>query len=164
MKDWRPEIAKVIKYAWPDWQEGVEWIASQVSVESRGDPLAISPVGAKGLLQLMPNTALEVAVSDIFDPLDNLRGGITYLKKQYDHLGEIPDTHERLLWSFASYNAGRGYINRALKLSLLDDEPFWWKWNTGKYWLMSRECSVARRFPDYKQAWNYVRKIVDGKK
>jgi len=160
LTDWRPEIRRILKYAWPDWQEGVEWIAAQVHVESRGNPLAISPSGAKGLLQLMPGTALEMAVSDVFEPRENLRGGIKYLKIQYDHMGEIPDTHQRLLWSFACYNGGRGYVNKATHQAFVDKEPFWWKWDIGKYWLMSRECHVRNRYPDYKQIWNYVAKIV----
>lgn len=164
MPNWKVEIAKALSTTWPDFHDGVKWIASQVQVESRGDPVAVSLAsGAKGLLQLMPDTALEMGVSDVYNPEQNLKGGIGYLKKQYTHLPEIPDQDERLLWAFASYNCGRGYINRALKLSLQDGEPFWWKWSIGRYWLMSRECQVARRFPDYKQVWNYVSRIVVGK-
>ncbi len=48
--------------------------------ESAFDPQAVSTVGASGLMQLMPPTAQEMYVKDIFDPKDNIEGGVRYLR------------------------------------------------------------------------------------
>lgn len=163
MTDWKPLIAEALQKAWPapDYPlpKGVEWVHAQMMTESNGQALAISSVGAKGLMQLMPATASEVGVRDPFNPQDSLRGGIAYLRKQYERLPEIPEPQERYYWSLAAYNCGLGYVNRALKLARLDEEPFWWKWNPGRYFLMSRECIVAGRWPIYRQVFEYLARI-----
>mgnify|MGYP001613901379 FL=1 len=54
--------------------------------ESSGDPTQVSPQGAQGLFQLMPETAKGLGV-DPADPLQNIRGGVTYLRQQLDATG-----------------------------------------------------------------------------
>jgi membrane-bound lytic murein transglycosylase F len=163
-RQWRSLIERVVRDVWPQLAEGPQWIEAQVHVESRGVADARSPVGALGLLQLMPATADEIGVRNPRDPAENLRGGVRYLRIQHEHMPEIPAEPDRLFWSFACYNAGRGYINRALKIARDDGEKFWWKWDTGSYWLMSRDCvmSTGKR-PDYLQVWDYVRRIRTAK-
>ena len=81
-------------------------IAALVWQESRWRPDAVSPVGARGLAQLMPATARELGV-DPRDPAANLEGGARYLRQQLDAFdGDI----ERAL---AAYNAGPGRVRRA---------------------------------------------------
>lgn len=159
---WRGLIEDCLAKEWPELWDGALWVETQMMVESRGNPEAVSPAGAKGLMQLMPATAREMGVMDIFDPEDNLLAGIKYLHLQYLHLPEVPDVNERMKWSLASYNGGRYYVNRAFKIARLDGEQFWWKWDTGRYWLMSRECVIAAtgKYPDYKQIWRYVGRIA----
>ncbi|MBI4224159.1 MAG: transglycosylase SLT domain-containing protein [Deltaproteobacteria bacterium] len=55
---------------------------AMIQVESSWDPRAVSPRGAQGLMQLMPDTARLLGVSDPFDPDQNIRGGIQYLAQQ----------------------------------------------------------------------------------
>lgn len=69
-----------------------------VQQESGWNPAAISPKGAKGLAQLMPDTAARLGVN-IDDPLQNLDGGARYLRQMYDKFGTW-----RL--ALAAYNAG----------------------------------------------------------
>lgn len=71
-----------------------------IAVESDFDPGAISPKGAKGLMQLMPETAIRYAVQNPFDPLENIAGGIRYLR---DLLRRFPGDLRSVL---AAYNAG----------------------------------------------------------
>jgi hypothetical protein len=169
MTDWRSLILDTLRMVWPTLPNGVAWINAQVDVESGGDPKAVSPSGALGLMQLMPQTWAEVGMilehGDIsaFDPAENLLRGVTYLRDQYDHFSEIPSHDDRLLWSFAAYNAGRGHINRALKIARLEEPAKWWQWATGHYWLMHRACRSPQSgvYPDHLQAWGYVCKIQD---
>ncbi len=55
-------------------------VRAVMHAESAFDPNAISVVGASGLMQLMPGTAREMYVKDIFDPKDNIEGGVRYLR------------------------------------------------------------------------------------
>ncbi len=74
--------------------------------ESRWHEAARSPVGARGLAQLMPGTARELGV-DPDDPLANLEGGARYLRQQLDRFdGDL----EKAL---AAYNAGPGRVEQA---------------------------------------------------
>ena len=159
---WKELIAECVGVVWPELPDGVEWIVAQCQAESAGDPMARSSSGACGLLQLMPATAAEVDVANIFDPADNLHGGVAYLHRQYLALGEIHNHLDRLLWSFASYNGGRGYVNKALELARKDD-PEWWRWGVGRFWLMHRDLWIPRGSrqlrPDYRQMWSYVARI-----
>jgi len=74
--------------------------------ESRWRANAVSPVGARGLAQLMPATARELGV-DPADPFANLEGGARYLRAQLDRFGG--DLEKAL----AAYNAGPGRVERA---------------------------------------------------
>ncbi|MBI2262714.1 MAG: lytic transglycosylase domain-containing protein [Caulobacterales bacterium] len=76
-----------------------------VVTESAYRPDARSPVGAGGLTQLMPGTAVELGVRDRFDPVENLRGGADYLARQIRRFGDL-----RL--ALAAYNAGPARVAR----------------------------------------------------
>ena len=72
--------------------------------ESRGNPRALSPKGAMGVMQLMPATASALGV-DPRDPVANIHGGATYLARQIAQFGTIP-------LALAAYNAGPGAVKR----------------------------------------------------
>jgi soluble lytic murein transglycosylase-like protein len=81
-------------------------IEALVWQESRWHPEAVSPVGARGLAQLMPGTARQMGV-DAGDPFANLEGGARYLREQLNRFdGDI----EKAL---AAYNAGPGRVAQA---------------------------------------------------
>lgn len=75
-------------------------VEAVIAVESAFDPWAISPKGAMGLMQLMPQTADRYAVQNPFDPVQNIAGGIQYLR---DLLSLFRGD---LQWALAAYNAG----------------------------------------------------------
>ncbi len=77
-----------------------------ILAESRYNPGAISPSGAIGLMQLMPDTAARYNVSDALDPSENIRGGAQYLRdllKLFDGDLEL---------AIAAFNAGEGAVIR----------------------------------------------------
>lgn len=77
-------------------------IKAVMQAESAFDAMAVSPVGALGLMQLMPDVATELGVTDPLDPRQNIMGGSKYLRQLLDANGG----NVRL--ALASYNAGPG--------------------------------------------------------
>jgi hypothetical protein len=77
-----------------------------IKAESNFNPNAVSPKGARGLMQLMPETANDMQVCDIFDPEQNIDGGVRYLKFLLDNFaGDVE-------LSVAAYNCGQGRVIR----------------------------------------------------
>ena len=81
-------------------------IKAVIKAESNFNPRAISPKGAQGLMQLMPQTASILQVEDSFEPESNIEGGVRYLS----YLINIYDGH--LPFALAAYNAGEKAVAR----------------------------------------------------
>ena len=85
-----------------------ELVAAMVRWESAFDPGAVSPKGARGLMQIMPATGLRFGVDarDLFDPQRNLQAGVRYLKWLRARFADD------LALVLAAYNAGEGTVDR----------------------------------------------------
>lgn len=88
------------------------WIRAVMHIESDGDPRALSPKGAVGLMQIMPETWAELRVryrlgDDPYDPHDNIVAGAAYIRELFDRYGSSE-------W-IAAYNAGPGRYEEALQ-------------------------------------------------
>lgn len=86
-------------------------VAAVVRRESAWNPKATSKVGARGLMQLMPDTAKMLGVEDPTDPDQNIRGGVAYLKRMLDLNKDKPPAIQRRL-ALAAYNAGPAAVAR----------------------------------------------------
>jgi len=82
-------------------------VRAVMETESGGNPGAVSRKGAVGLMQLMPETAMELGVKNIFSPQDNLEAGVRYLRTLLERYNGDLDK------SLAAYNAGAGAVDRA---------------------------------------------------
>lgn len=76
-----------------------------IDVESGGNPRAMSPKGATGLMQLMPATGARQGASDLLDPRQNIAVGARYLKALMRQFGDLP-------LALAAYNAGEGAVQK----------------------------------------------------
>ena len=81
-------------------------VRSMIETESDFNSRAISPKGARGLMQLMPATALRVGVQNSFDPEQNIRGGMQHMRGLLDRF------NNDLQLSLAAYNAGENLVQR----------------------------------------------------
>ncbi|MGB8951087.1 MAG: lytic transglycosylase domain-containing protein [Candidatus Aminicenantales bacterium] len=84
----------------------VDLVHSVISAESGYNRYAVSPKGALGLMQLMPETAEDYGVRDLFDPGQNIEGGVKYLKdliQLFNHKTEL---------ALAAYNAGHKAVKK----------------------------------------------------
>ena len=105
-------------------------VKAVIAVESDFNPKAVSEKGARGLMQLMPVTARELGVYNSFDPVDNVDGGIRYLRYLLDYFNWDIDL------ALAAYNAG---ISRVLTHSGIPPIP-----ETMRY--VSKVKSVYRKY------------------
>ena len=94
----------------------VDWllIAAQGYQESRLNQAIRSPVGAIGVMQVMPGTGKDLAVGDITKIEPNIHAGVKYMRWMIDnYYGKEPMTRlDKALFAFASYNAGAGRISQ----------------------------------------------------
>ncbi len=78
-------------------------VKAVIEIESGWNPRAVSSSGAIGLMQLMPDTAMDMGVGNPYDPEENIEGGVKYLKRLVDRFGDIK-------LALAAYNAGPSVV------------------------------------------------------
>lgn len=149
---------------------GWDWrlLASQAYQESKFNPNAQSWVGARGLMQIMPATAMDLEIVDISDPEESLRGGTLYLKDIYNKFTDVKDKKERQKFTLAAYNCGYGHILDAKRLAVANNlDPLRWDDNVEKMLLKLRYPKYYNK-PNIRYGYvrgsepvTYVREIFD---
>ena len=98
-------FAEIIKEASAKYQVDEDLIEAVIKAESDFDPNAQSSAGAQGLMQLMPQTAADLGVTNSFDARQNINGGVRFLKNLLDYYsGDVSK-------ALAGYNAGPGAVD-----------------------------------------------------
>lgn len=102
--DKQGNFAQIIKAISERYQVDPDLVQAVVKAESNFDARAVSPAGAEGLMQLMPETAESLGVSNAFDPVENVDGGVRYLRMLLSQFGGDVEL------ALAGYNAGPGAV------------------------------------------------------
>jgi soluble lytic murein transglycosylase-like protein len=102
----KAEFEPLIKSLSSEYGVDSSLIKAVIHAESGYNPNAVSPKGAQGLMQLMPKTAQGLKVSNSFDPKENIRGGVRYLRFLLDTFkGDVT-------LALAAYNAGLNRVSQ----------------------------------------------------
>jgi soluble lytic murein transglycosylase-like protein len=130
----RRNIVKIVKRLAPKYNVRPLLALAIISAESNFDPNAVSVKNAQGLMQLIPDTAARFNIKNSFDPTENIRGGLTYLRWLLAYYqGDVALVA-------AGYNAGekvvdryrgvppypetRNYVKRVLQIVKQDQHPY----------------------------------------
>ncbi|MGK2962327.1 MAG: transglycosylase SLT domain-containing protein [Gemmatimonadaceae bacterium] len=149
---------------------GWDWrlLASQAYQESQFDPSARSWAGAQGLLQIMPGTARDLGIRNVWDPGENIDGAVRYLEQLTRRWSaRIPDPAERLKFVLASYNTGPGHVDDAQRLAEKHGgDPT--KWDDVAFWLVQKSKREVFTDPVVRYGFSrglepvlYVQKILE---
>jgi len=139
-----------------DWK----WFKAQGIAESNLNPNAISPVGAVGIMQIMPGTGKELSKELgtrllLTNPRINIMMGIYYDRKLWNNWKAKRSRVERLRLTFASYNAGLGNILKAQKLAKKDRKCNHLFWNCVKRYLKFVTGKHSEETIDYVERIEY---------
>jgi len=130
-------------------------LASLIYQESKFNPREKSWIGAVGLMQLLPKTARHFEARNIYNPNDNIKAGVNFIRWLQNYWKDIPDSLERIKFVLASYNTGQGHVRDAQALAKkYGKNPLLWDDNTAYYLLMK---SHRKYFDDPVVKFGYCR-------
>jgi len=123
---------------------GWDWrlVSSMIYQESGFDPKTKSWAGARGLMQLMPATAREMGVSNLYSPESSVKAGTRYISYLREQWKSIPDSSERVKFILASYNVGLNHVRDAQRLAEKNNED-------PQDWTVIREYLLKLSNPDF---------------
>jgi len=144
-------------------------LAALVYQESKFNPYGESWAGARGLMQLMPETAKRFGAKNLNDPNQSVKAGVGYLKYLDNYwIKSVADSAERLKFVLASYNAGLSHIIDAKKLTQkYKKDPTRWEGNVAEYLLKKsepkfyRDRLVTAGYCKCEEPVNYIKDVID---
>ena len=150
---------------------GWDWrlIAAQCYQESGFDPAAVSWAGARGLMQIMPQTArgLGVSADQLYSPDINIHTAARFIKQISSHFNDIRSHEERIKFILAAYNGGTGHIRDAMALAKKygrdatrwsEVAPYVKGLNEARYY---RDPVVRYGYMIGNETYNYVEKVIE---
>ena len=102
----KPPYRELVEAAAARYNVDADLITSVIAVESNFDPKALSRKNARGLMQLLPETAARLGVQDIYDPQENIDAGTRYLRELLEKY------NNNLTLALAAYNAGTDRVEQ----------------------------------------------------
>ncbi|PYU61027.1 MAG: lytic transglycosylase domain-containing protein [Acidobacteria bacterium] len=102
----KPPYRELVQAAAARYNVDADLITSVIAVESNFDPKALSRKNARGLMQLLPETAARLGVQDIYDPQENIDAGTRYLRELLEKY------NNDLTLALAAYNAGTDRVEQ----------------------------------------------------
>jgi soluble lytic murein transglycosylase-like protein len=136
------------KYA-SDYQLDPHLIRSIIAQESGFNPKAVSPKGARGLMQLMPATAARLGVRNSFDPEENIQGGVKHFKFLMDSF------NNNLELSLAAYNAGENLVQRLGRIPAIRETRDYVQSITKRYG-KKELASQTREIPEHAPIFRFI--------
>ena len=147
-------------------QENRDWrmVVSQMYQESQFNPRAQSFAGARGLMQVLPRTARQMGISNLFEPENGIRAGVSYLGWLEERFPRDLPFDQKIYFTLAAYNAGHGHVRDARNLAArLGKNPDLWFGNVEEAMLMLSDPEYYRQarfgYVRGREPVNYVRDI-----
>lgn len=155
-------VKKYAKQYQFDWR----LLTAQMYQESRFDPDAKSWAGAKGLMQVMPGTAKELAIKNLHKPEAGIHAGVKYMEWVRQRFETDLKVKDRMWFTLAAYNAGAGHVKDARRLAAqLGLNPNRWFDNVENAMLLLAKRQYAKNarhgYVRGSEPVQYVRKIRD---
>lgn len=158
---------------------GFDWRLTLAIMKAESSFLdsAVSPMGAEGLMQIMPATQVHVAqalnLESVAEPQNNIKAGIYYLSRLY-RLFEDADESDRLRLTLAAYNAGPGRVFDAQDVArYLNENPTRWAsirdalpLLSGRYYTLHQQVWEKQRprsgiFSNHRETISYVERVMN---
>lgn len=143
-----------------DWR----MVVAQMYQESQFNPRAESFAGAQGLMQVLPRTARQMGIGNLFEPENGIRAGVSYLGWLEQRFPRDLPFDQKIYFTLAAYNAGHGHVRDARKLAArLGRDPNRWFGNVEEAMLMLSQPEHYRQarfgYVRGREPVDYVREI-----
>ena len=148
--------------------EDRDWrmVVSQMYQESRFNPKAKSFAGARGLMQVLPRTAQQLGIGNLYEPENGIRAGVAYLGWLEERFPRELPFDQKIYFTLAAYNAGHGHVRDARRLaSQIGRDPNRWFNNVEEAMLLLSQPEYYRKarfgYVRGREPVTYVREIRD---